>query len=272
MMKMWWMVWLFACLSALATPPAGTAPIVGGERAFLYGGAAKGKWLDTATVQPMLTGGERYRLYSAARFLGIGTGSAAREDGGTSPCIALTLPAGVKDGEVVVGVSGAWNALPRVPKAQDLSQKTYQDVVRELLARKGLPGAPVRLKKLWRLDLEGDGVEEVLIEAATPRAGFGRETPYKRGDYSLVLLRKVVNGTARTIPLALSYYLHDASPDLPYHAPPIIHTLQGAFDLNGDGNMEVVIRSDATAERWDSVFEIHGATPKATALSGGDWI
>ena len=263
---------IIVVLSAFAAqPPDGIFPIVSGRNGVIFGGVFNRKWADVEVMQEKMKGDEQYRLYSATKYLGVTTGSAVQEDGGTSPFIQFDVPAGVKSTDVIVAVGGTWNPLPRLPKAQDVKQTAYQDIVREILTRKGLPDAKVNITRLWRIDLDGDGTEEVLINATTPRKDLSRDKPYKSGDYSMVLLRKVIKGKVETILIELSYYPHDYQPDTGLICYPAIYTLEGCFDLNGDGVMEVITHSDALPDLWDTIYQIKGLTV-TRVLTAGEWI
>ncbi|HEX2950494.1 MAG TPA: hypothetical protein VHV83_13170 [Armatimonadota bacterium] len=263
---------IIVTLSALAArPSAGTFPIVSGRNGVIFGGVLNHSWIDVDLMREKIKRGQQYRLYSATKYLGVAKGSAVQEEGGGGPYIEFNVPAGVEESDAVVAVGAPWNALPCVPKAQDVHQPTYQAIVRDLLTRKGLPDAEVNITRLWRIDLEGDGTEEVLINATTLREGFSKEKPYKRGDYSMVLLRKVIKGKIETIPIELNYYTYDAPPNIGWDGVPIINSLQGCFDLNGDGVLEIMTHTDGLPDLWETIYQVNGANVKSV-LVALEWI
>jgi hypothetical protein len=74
------------------------------------------------------------------------------------------------------------------------------------------------------------------------------------GDYSMVLMRKVVGDQVITIPLIHDYYISSA-PELTY---PNTYSLTEAIDLNQDGTLEVVVG----VRRWEglgaAVYRVDG--------------
>ncbi|MDL2313886.1 hypothetical protein LJC36_02770 [Desulfovibrio sp. OttesenSCG-928-C14] len=75
-----------------------------------------------------------------------------------------------------------------------------------------------------------------------------------KGNYSLILLYKVIDGEVRTIPLAQFITIKDGTPINPLHVSPQLHKVYQFADLNGDGVMEIVVTVFLTrpGEFWDS--------------------
>jgi len=119
-------------------------------------------------------------------------------------------------------------------------QSVYVEAVRDFLKSHGIADPKVRITLILRIDLEGDGEDEVLINATNY---FSRrdEVPMhapKRGSYSIVMLRRVVAGKVQTQLLAGELYSKaDAS------NAPNIYKIPAVLDLNGDGKLEVIVHS-----------------------------
>jgi len=77
--------------------------------------------------------------------------------------LTVSLSSKPKDG--VIGLAAAWNALPRKPLIADASQSVYVEAVRDFLKSHGIADPQVRITPILRVDLDGDGEEEVLISA-----------------------------------------------------------------------------------------------------------
>ena len=109
----------------------------------------------------------------------------------------------------LVAVAGPWNAMPRRLKIASPEAQVYKDAAAEILRSKGIVNPKVNLTQVIQVDLDGDGVEEVLV-SATNYARFKPEgglTPDARaGDYSLVFLRQVVQGQVVTKIITGEYY------------------------------------------------------------------
>ena len=181
-----------------------------------------------------LKGGEQYRVYSVTECLGTCVGGKVHvEPPGDTQCVDLK-PSHLGEPEIL-GICGDWDALPRKPKIQSTSQKVYQDAVGAVLDSKGLSGAKVNVTQVIRVDLDGDGQEEVLVSAKTPRRNYP-EPDSQKNDYSLVLLRKIVAGKTKTFVLCGEYY-----PKFVSFNAPNVYKVAAVLDFNGDGVMEVAV-------------------------------
>jgi peptidoglycan hydrolase-like protein with peptidoglycan-binding domain len=240
--KTWGQLFSTAAVSAPAVHP-----IIVGET--LLGGWQAGAWIDAATTASWLGGGEIYQLYGLTGSLGSAVGSRPQ-----SPILAVCPIYWLKVHPAAdiarVGVAGNWNAQPRPVQELSTTVPTYRQAVAALLRSQGIDQPDVRLVKVVRTDLEGDGVDEVLIAATRHAQGW---TAVKAGDYSLVVLRKVVHNSVQTIPIACVFYTQDR----PF-GEIAEHALLGILDLNGDGTMEIVVDSAHFESSSTTVSEVIG--------------
>lgn len=107
---------------------------------------------------------------------------------------------------------------------------SYAVFARELLSARDLDVADPVIKQLIRTDLEGDGVNEVIVVAEDLTPGFLLE----EGDYSIVFLRKVIEGEVQTAILGETIVLDEGDQ---FGAA---HWIGTVADLNGDGTMEII--------------------------------
>ena len=167
----------------------------------------------------------------------------------------------------------SWNPMPRQPVIMSPNNAAYATIVRNYLARNGLPNVEPNIVQLIKVDLEGDGVDEMIICAQNIVAqdataftwgqgknliasGIGFPSGSVKGDYSLLLLRKIVNGQVREIPLGNFIALKNATPaDAEQISPPLYKVYQFA-DLNGDGTMEIILGKNYYESISYSVLEI----------------
>ncbi len=219
-------------------------------------------WADAVKTMPLVKEGETFRLYTLTGP--AGTGTIGKPVPPEYPCddmveVAVSpLPEGEGD---VFAVNGDWDAQPRPPKVQDTNQEEYRNVVAGYLRGAGIRNPKISILQLLRVDLDGDGTEEVLISANSKDDPLGNQF-MNRGDFSVLLLRQVVRGRVQTIPIV-------SEVELKTHADPIMtgqwhhkETVAAILDLNGDGVMEVITNFRSVRDGGKSVYEVKGRKPK----------
>lgn len=238
------------------------APIIDGDNSWLLGGVQGGRWLDAKTTAASLRGGERYRLVNAAGVIGRTTASKPESAGAPCEDTLLTTLKPAPRIKNALAIGGAWNPLPRAPRPISPRYSVYRNAVADMLRAQGIAQPDVRLTKVQRLDLEGDGVDEVLISAT--RLNENRPTPrINAGDYSLVVLRKLINGQVKTLTLAADYY-----PQAQEFGAPNEYTIPAVLDLNGDGKLEIVVASQYYEGSATTVYAISGTTVTSVLEAG----
>jgi len=119
----------------------------------------------------------------------------------------------------------------------------YVQATSELLEGRAARVPVINLTQVIRTDLEGDGVDEVIISASTiPDDLISTQV----GDYSIVFLRKVIEGEIHTAILGESIVndLDDMLQNL------VVFEVAAVADLNGDGKMEIVVNGTV----WEGAF------------------
>jgi len=225
---------------------------------YLLGGSAGGQWVKPEAAAGLIPGGEQYRLYTLTGEAGgsVGGKPAKGEEGPCSDTLYVTLtpfPAGRGS---LVAVAGPWNAMPRKPKIANPQAQVYREAAAEILKSKGIANPKVNLTQVLQVDLDGDGVDEVLVSANNyARFQQGGLTPDARaGDYSLVFLRRVVQGQVVTKIIAGEYY-----PQAKKFCAPSEHRVIGVLDLNGDGRLEIVLSGRNYEGDWIEAHRVDGA-------------
>lgn len=154
--------------------------------------------------------------------------------------------------EPMVGVAAGWVTGKRETRDLSPTDPAYVQAVTEWFQSQGNSPAEIHITRILQADLEGDGVDEVLLSATYFKDASGHLT--ETGDYSVVLMRKVLGNDVATVPLIKEYYVSSAA-ELSY---PRTYTLAEAIDLNQDGNLEVVV----DVRRWEGagaiVFRVDG--------------
>jgi hypothetical protein len=234
-----------------------THAVVDLQENCLIGGSSGGRWVEADEIAPLLKGGERYRLYTleGARGRAVGSDTAS----GDANCDGAKMVKLSRKVEKGVAVGGPWNAMPRVPKMLSTKDPASRRVVARLLARKGFRRPVINVTQVLRVDLDGDGVEEALISATHLAEGLstggGPMAVHARpGDYSLVVLRKIVRGRVRDIILTEGYFPRPNSEQW----TPTQDEVAAIVDINGDGRMEIILHGGYYEGSWATVFALKG--------------
>jgi hypothetical protein len=253
----------FVCAGAIA---ADVHPIVEVESGYLLGATKDGKWIKADEAAKALPDETTYRIYGLSESLGEAKGGKAKAE--DVPC-EETLFVGLssKPEAGVVALAAPWNALPRKPRVLDTTQQVYLDAVRDFLKTKGLDQSEVKIHNILRVDLDGDGEDEVLI-SSTNYFRKDESVPMRSpaGSYSMVLLRRVVAGKVETQLIEGEFYpkaYPKAAADEGRFDAPNSYKVIGVLDLNGDGKMEVVIGSHYYEGEMTTIYQ---CSPKAAAV------
>jgi FG-GAP repeat len=227
-----------------ATAAADLHPIVEVQTGYLFGATADGKWMKAEEAVKALDAGTTYRIYGLTQALGEAKGGKPKstEEDVCSDVLAVSLSPKPEKG--AIALAAPWNALPRKPRIADTTQQVYVDAVRDFLKTKGIDQPKVKIDNIVRVDLDGDGEDEVLI-SATNYFSKNNSVPMRSpaGSYSMVLLRRVVAGKVETELVQGEFHPKAyVSSDSSFNAPNA-YSVIAVLDLDGDGKMEVVVTS-----------------------------
>lgn len=235
-------------MCAGASPAAELHPIVDVQNGYLFGATKDGKWVKADEAAKELPDQTTYVVYGLTESLGEVTGGKPKGEAG--PCEG-TLFVGLSDKpeKGAIALAARWNALPRKLRPLDTTQAVYIDAVGGFLKTKGITEPKVKIDSIFRVDLDGDGEDQVLI-TATNYFSEDKSVPMRSpaGSYSMVLLRRVVAGKVETQLVAGEFhpkaYQGKGSDDDASFDAPNAYKVIGALDLDGDGKMEIVIGSN----------------------------
>ena len=192
-----------AGLSALLICAAARAgelhPIVEVQNGYLFGATADGKWIKAEEAAKALRGETTYRIYGLTQSLGEAKGGKPKpaEEEVCSDVLTVSLSPNPDKG--AIALAAPWNALPRKVQILDATQQVYVDAAGGFLKTKGIDKPKVKIESILRVDLDGDGEEEVLISATNYfQKDEGAPMRSPAGSYSIVLLRRVVSGKVET--------------------------------------------------------------------------
>lgn len=193
-----------------------------------------------------VSGGEEYQVVRLDEPITSTTGSEARRS-----CEPLDLVSVEFDPEIpgefvdidALAIQTGTEVRPYPVELLGSSIPTYLEATAGLLETR-IPGIPpINLTQVIRVDLEGDGIDEVIVAASTiPDDLISSQV----GDYSIVYLRKAIEGEVQTAILGVSIVedLDDLFQDL------AVFEVAAVADLNGDGKMEIVVNGTV----WEGAF------------------
>jgi len=209
---------------------------------MVLGGAIKGEVHSQGEIGPLVSGEEKYSLYSLAGLVGTGRGSKASRGqfGGLQYWIRgydFQMP----DPKVqVIAISGDWDAMPRIPQVISNQQPSHIEAVKKALAENGMSSEP-KITQIFSVDLDCDGLEDVIISANRPKKAGFIVADARPGDYALVMVCKRQHGKILSHILHGAFFPKDGAVMSGLSAAKVV----GVVDLNGDGRMAVIVRSRA---------------------------
>lgn len=250
-------VMLAALVTTSAAAQSTLVPIVDLSGGALLGGSQNGKWVAAKNVAPLMKPKMEFVL---AGWNGVEEGGVSLADfnGEEEICgdyWSFSFELQMKEG-VGLGTNAKWNPAPRAATAIPTNNATYRAIVSSFLKTKGLRSPVVNIKQIYKIDLDGDGVDEVLISASRYKDGmYSRQSV---GDYSFTMVRTAKGRTVQNSLLEGEFFRARVARDM---WPPNVYEITGVADLNGDGKMEITVSSQYYEGASYGVYEIKGGKP-----------
>ena len=245
--------------AAVAGNWAATPMVAAGFGALGWWDGANWVQVEPATALPV-AGGEDYQVALIGLEAIVVGGAPA------TLCEPLNNPGVVFENEQVLGdwpgpigvaISAPWVIVPHLVE-QIEDDGTYSAFAAELLLERGLDVPDPTLKQIVQTDLEGDGVNEVLVVAEDVSEGLFAQD----GDYSIAFVRRTVGGQVQTDILGESVIVTADNPVVDSYS-------YGAVaDLNGDARMEIVLTTAYYEGIFVEVWEYGDGDPVARISSG----
>jgi hypothetical protein len=154
----------------------------------------------------------------------------------------------------MVGVASGWTLRTRTATELSSDNPSYVQALKDWFQAQGTLPAEIHLTHILQTDIEGDGIDEILLSASYFKDPSGHLTA--TGDYSIVLMRKAIGNQVITIPLVKDYYVSNVSGgELSY---PNTYRVLDTLDLNQDGTLEVIVG----VTRWEGlgalIYQVDG--------------
>jgi hypothetical protein len=201
----------------------------------LLGGVQDGAWISPELAAAQMPQRAAFDFYDQTDLVGKAGGSVSYL--GVPPsCAGYQVTTDLaSNADYLTGVVTGWPVLTRPGHEFPTDTPVYTQAVADWLAGQGIDQPVIEISRILRVDVEGDGVDEVFIAASHFKEQSGHLAEY--GDYSLVLMRKVLAGSVITVPFVEDLY-RSKDPELVF---PHIYVLAGVMDLNQDSKLDVVI-------------------------------
>ena len=238
---------------------ASTPIVAAGFGALGWWDGAAWAQVEPATTLPV-AGGEDYQVAM------IGLEAIIAGGPPTTLCDPLNNPGVVLENEQVLGdwpgplgvaISAPWVIVPHLVEQME-DDGTYAAFAGELLAERGLDVPDPTMKQILQVDLEGDGINEVLVVAEDVSEGLLAQD----GDYSIAFVRRTVSGDVQTDILGESVIVTADDPFVNSYS------VGAVADLNGDAKMEIVLTAayyeGIVVEVWE-----YGADGPVAEISSG---
>jgi hypothetical protein len=260
--------WVAGTETALAAPtaeiqdqvviekPTDFSPVLYGGKVYqttfflLLGGVNKETWIAPEISVARFSGEVTYALHSFTQESKYFLWGESPESSPTCKTYFVGTEA-VLDESGFVGVMDGWAITKRPVTALSDDEKFYRQAVTDWLNAEGVSAPQVDSVQVYRVDIEGDGTDEVFVSAS--HLDDSRHTT-KAGDYSVILMRQVVGKDVVT-KLVVGDVYHSKDMEITY---PRTYSLANFIDLNQDGTLEVVV----DIQKWEGfgarVFQIDG--------------
>ena len=248
------------------TPPAVTqevtekptdfSPVLYGGKVFdsefflLLGGAGRDAWFTPEESVSRFSGEVTYSLSNMTTEAKYFLWGQSPELSPTCGFYTVRSDAGLDEGGFVAVVDG-WTVAKRPVDELSADSEIYQQAALDWLNDQGVDDPQLGVLRVFRVDIEGDGSDEIFLSVT--RLDDSQHTT-RAGDYSVILMRKVVgNDVATTLVVGDVYESKEA--EITY---PRTYSLANFIDLDQDGVLEVVVE----LRHWEgfgaAVYEVNG--------------
>ena len=217
---------------------------------LLLGGVSRDTWLAPDESVASYEGEATYSLHSMTQEYKYFLWGKSPEFSPTCQTYSVSSDADPAEAGFVTVLDG-WDITKREVTELSDDNEFYRQAVTDWLASEGVDAPQIGSLQTFRVDIEGDGTDEVFISAT--RLDDSQHTT-KAGDYSIVLMRKVYENAAITKLVVGDIYRSEGL-EITY---PRTYSLANFIDLNQDGVLEVVVEIRGWEKFGAIVFQIDG--------------
>jgi len=256
----------FEVTQAVMEKPVDFSPVVYGGKMYdsefflLLGGVSRDTWITPDESVSRFSGEVTYSLSNMTQQAKYFLWGKSPEFSPTCKSYSVPTDAGLNEAGFV-GVVDGWTITKRQVDELSADGEFYQQVVVDWLTDEGVKDPQFDTLRVYRVDLEGDGSDEIFINAT--HLDESQHTT-KAGDYSIVLMRKVIGNEVVTKLVAGDVY-DSKELEITY---PRTYSLANFIDLDQDGVLEVAV----SFLKWEgfgaSVFQVDGQDVTQTLSAG----
>lgn len=156
-----------------------------------------------------------------------------------------------------------WDIFPRSYQRKDPEQGVYKELIEKILIDEGIENPVTHIKEIIRVDLDGDGTEEVIVTAND--TADNKFDYLKKGDHAIVLFRKIVNGEVQNQIIHREIQVEEPEEFSIYR---YLFEAYDIADLDGDGIMEVIIKGWYYEGEYYQVYKLINDELEAVAVNG----
>lgn len=200
------------------------------------GGTTDALWHSADFAIYKISLGSQYRIYTLTEELPSAkcTEIWPFEEGGPYEPNQIVLSPEPVSSQPMIAISGAWNALPRIPKQMTINNSFILEDIKRIFEEHQLDQMEPHIVTSYKIDLEGDGEEEWLVTLSNQTTEPSAHA--KKGDYAFALLGKWID--AHPVHFVIASEIHQLNAE--WGAPNQFH-IRAVLDTNGDGNQEIFI-------------------------------
>lgn len=213
------------------------------------------KWKDYSKTKTLKNVNGEYSVFSFDGLVGKAkvTSIDTSDDNGPYCGPVITLSRKFDLTNKLYAVKSTWNVLPRPSKILSGANPAYEDAIKVILQQKAeLKNSKVIIKKIIKVDLDGDKKDEVIIHATNHLDIYNAV----KGDYSLVIIRHIVNEKVVTDVLNFEYRATNCESKDGGSCMLTQYSISAILDLDGDGHMELIITDEEHESAGVTVFEM----------------
>ena len=236
--------------------PVGFSPVLYGGKQYdstfflLLGGVGRDEWLTPDESLARFSGEVTYSLHSQTQAAKYFLWGETPEFSQTCGVYTIGTEASLDEGGFVA-VADGWPIMKRETTELSDEAKFYQEAVFNWLAAQGVTAPQSGTLQVLRVDLENDGTDEIFISATHLDES---QHLTRAGDYSIVLMRKVIGNEVVT-ELVVGDVYASRNDELTY---PRTYTIANFIDLDQDGILEVAV----AYQKWEgfgaSIHQVAG--------------